>query len=136
MKHTYYIFLFYLMTTGTLVGQETFRVGDNLSIEFERMHIDLGKVEHGDSKSSAFNFTNTGTEAIEIEIVDGCVCTTLDWPRKPILPGEKGSISLIFDSTEKEKSETVDIDVTLKNKDPETGNPIFIFLTYEFDLEF
>ena len=66
--------------------------------------------------------------------MDGCVCTTLDWPRKPIQPGEEASISLVFDSTEKEKSETVDIDVTLKNKDPETGNPIFIFLTYQFEL--
>ncbi len=47
--------------------------------------------------------------------------------------GGKGEIDIIFDSTEKEESETVDVDVILKNTD-ERGNPIFYILQYKFEL--
>ena len=101
---------------------------------FTQKHIDLGDVKKGETKTTAFQFTNTGKEAIEIEIVDGCECTTLDWTRGPIAPGAKGKIDVKFDSTKKDQSETIDIDITLKNTNPKTGNPIFVFLTYGYNL--
>lgn len=115
-------------------GQDVFKSGDHLALDFKQMNIDLGKVNHGDTETTAFEFLNAGKEDIEIDIVDGCVCTTLDWTRGVIKPGESGKIDVIFDSTEKEKSEVIDIDVTLKNTEKESGNPIFIFLTYKYEL--
>lgn len=114
-------------------GQEVFVKG-NVELSFDKMHYDMGKVKKGEQRSTQYTFTNTGKEAVEIEIVDGCSCTTLDWTRGTITPGEEGVIDVVFDSTEKEKSETVDIDITLSNTDPDTGNPIFIYLDYAFEL--
>jgi len=50
-----------------------------------------------------------------------------------IAPGERESLHAIFDSTEKEESETVDIDIILANTD-EFGNPVFYTIRYKFIL--
>lgn len=105
-----------------------------VELTFENEMIDLGEVKQGDKRTFDFIFTNTGTETIEIEIVSGCECSTLDWTFKPIPPGEKGKVNVIFDSTEKEASETVDIDLTLKNINPETGYQIFKIVNFKFTL--
>jgi hypothetical protein len=104
------------------------------SMTFDAMEQDFGKVKHGDVITTTYKFENTGTEDIKIEIVSGCECTTLDWPRKVIKPGEKGEIEVIFDSGKKEESETVDIDVNLENVDPKTGYNRFEILSYTFEL--
>ncbi len=101
---------------------------------FDKDLIDLGTVKKGDQKSFTFDFTNTGREAIEIEIVSACECSTVDWPIKPIKPGEKAKISVDFDSTKKDASETIDVDITLKNIDPKTGYQIFKIVQFKYDL--
>jgi len=105
-------------------------VGPELT--FDMTHIDVGQIKRGDVREMDFPFTNTGTEDIKIEIVSGCECTTLDWPRLSIKPGETGVINAIFDSTEKENSETVEIDINLENQDPKTGYPMFYRVSYSF----
>lgn len=105
-----------------------------VKMTFENEHITLGKVKRGEKRKFDFVFTNTGTEDIEIDIVSGCDCTTLDWPRKPIKVGQKGIINVIFDSAKKEASETVDIDIYLKNINPKTGQRILKIVDYNFEL--
>ena len=102
---------------------------------FEAPHVHIGDVKKGDKVEMEFPFTNTGTEDLKIEIVSGCECTTLDWPRKPIKPGDTAFISAIFDSNEKEKSETVEIDINLENTDPDSGYPMFKIISYTFELK-
>ncbi|MFN8320794.1 MAG: DUF1573 domain-containing protein [Saprospiraceae bacterium] len=102
---------------------------------FEKETVELGRMKKGDKRTFDYVFTNTGTEVIEIEIVSGCDCTTLDWTRKPIKPGEKGKVNVIFDSKEKEMTEkSVDVDIYLKNKDPKTNSQILKILNYTFEL--
>jgi len=101
---------------------------------FDRRHHDFGKVKRGDKVTTQFSFTNKGTENIEIELVSACECTTLDWPRKAVKPGEKAVIEVVFDSTEKEESETIEIDINLKNRDPKTGYPRLEILSYTYEL--
>lgn len=101
---------------------------------FEQEHIQLGKVKRGEIKKFDYVFTNTGTETIEIDIVSGCDCTTLDYPTHKILPGQKAVIHVKFDSGKKEESETVDVDVYLKNKNPKTGQRILKILDYTYEL--
>ncbi len=105
-----------------------------ISMTFANEHLDIGKVKKGEKKKFDYVFTNTGTETLTIAIVSGCDCTTLDWPRTPIKPGEKGTINVIFDSTEKEESETVDVDIYLKNLDPKSGEQYFKIVDYKFVL--
>ncbi len=101
---------------------------------FDTRHIDLGKIKKGDKRSTSFVFTNTGTEDIEIEIVSACECTTLDWPRLPVKPGKQGEISVVFDSSEKDESETIEIDINLKNKEADTGYKRLEIISYSYEL--
>ncbi|MFM2393011.1 MAG: hypothetical protein RLZZ546_993 [Bacteroidota bacterium] len=107
----------------------------DVEMTFEKETIALGKMKKGDKKTFEYVFTNTGKDVIEIEIVSGCDCTTLDWTRSPIKPGEKGKINVIFDSKEKELTEkSVDVDIYLKNKDKKTNSQIMKILNYTFEL--
>ena len=103
-------------------------------MKFDSRHHDFGEVKKGEVVQTSFRFTNTGEEDIEIEIISACECTTLDWPRKPIKSGATGTIHVSFDSAKKEESETIDIDINLKNRDPETGYPRFEIITYTYTL--
>jgi hypothetical protein len=101
---------------------------------FENEHLNIGKVKKGEIKKFDFVFTNTGTETIEIDIASGCDCTTLDYPKNKILPGKKGVIHVTFDSGKKEESETVDVDLYLKNLNPKTGQRILKIIDYKYEL--
>ena len=105
-----------------------------ISMTFDSEHIDLGQVKRGEKKTFDYTFKNTGTETLKISIVSGCDCTTLDWTRRPIKPGETGTINVIFDSTEKEASETVDVDIYLENLDPKSGEQYLKIIDYTFEL--
>lgn len=117
-------------TRGTVPASEP-----KIMLAFDKMEVKLGQVRKGDKREMVFNFTNAGNQPIEIELVTSCECTTLEWPQFKIFkPGDKGQIKAIFDSTEKEISETTDIEVILKQHDPKTQNPIVYRLQYNFDL--
>lgn len=125
----------------------TFFIGSSLSAQkhlptsekkpimsFDKKHISLGEVKRGDIREMEYAFANTGDEDIKISLVSSCECTTIKYPRKDIAPGETGVLKVVFDSGEKEESETVDIDVYLENVDKETGEPIWFILDYSFIL--
>lgn len=106
----------------------------SVQMTFENEHIDIGKVKRGEIKKFDFVFTNTGTDIIEIDIASGCDCTTLDYPKNKILPGKKGNIHVTFDSGKKEESETIDVDIYLKNINPKTGQRILKIIDYKYEL--
>ncbi len=106
-----------------------------IGLTFKTESIELGTVKRGEKREMVFEFTNDGSEDIEIELVSSCECTTIDYPRGIIKVGEASKLEVVFDSTEKEQSETVDVDVILKNIDPKTEGQIMHFLSYSFTLE-
>ena len=103
-------------------------------MSFENKFLDIGTVNRGDVRKFEFPFTNTGNAPIKIDLVSSCDCTTTKYPTREILPGESHKILVTFDSTEKEESETIDIDIFLTNEDPVTGAPMLEMLQYKFDL--
>lgn len=106
----------------------------NVSMTFDKEHIALGRVKRGEVRNFEYTFTNTGTDVIQIDQISSCSCTKVEFPVKKIHPGQTATIKVTFDSTEKEKSETVDVDVYLKNIDPKTDSQILKILTYSFEL--
>lgn len=107
---------------------------DKVELTFDTGLVDFGTVKRGEKRSHTYTFTNTGTVPVEIDIVTSCDCTTLEWPEGVVFqPGESGKIKAIFDSSEKEESETIDIEVILKNTD-EKERPIFYIIQYRYDL--
>lgn len=87
-------------------------------ITWDKGTIELGNVYKGESRDLVYTFTNTGSADLLIELVTACKCTTLDWPRKPIPPGGKGTINVTYDSTNQKLgplTKTIDI---IANTDP------------------
>ena len=68
-------------------------------IQFEKTEFDFGKILQGEVVSYTFHFTNTGNAPLIITSVDkSCGCTTGDFPRQPVEPGQGGDIKVTYDS--------------------------------------
>ena len=68
-------------------------------IVFDKTQHDFGKVNEGDGAASYdFQFTNVGTTPLIIQSVKTpCDCTTPEWTKQPIRPGETGFIKVSYD---------------------------------------
>lgn len=67
-------------------------------IKFTEEKFDFGTVaEHGGKVTHSFEFTNTGNaNLVIIDAQADCGCTVPEYPSKPIAPGQKGVIKVIF----------------------------------------
>lgn len=128
----YFLLFSCVMLFSAGLSAQTTGNARNPLLSFKERHIKLGKVKKGNKVSFSYTFTNISKQDVEIDIVTGCDCTEASWPSKKIKPGEKGKIDVVFLSGKKEKSETVELDVILKNEDPKTGYPIFEILSYSY----
>lgn len=102
-------------------------------VKFESETLHLGKVKKGDKKEGLYTFTNISDDEVQIDIVSTCDCTEAKWTGYPLKPGESGKIEFVFDSNKKDHEETIDVDVYFVNTDPNTGNPISVFLSYTYE---
>jgi hypothetical protein len=72
-------------------------------IKFEKDSYNFGKIKQGDKVSYNFKFTNTGkTPLIISNAVASCGCTTPEWPKEPVKPGDSGVIKVTFNSAGKQ----------------------------------
>lgn len=73
---------------------------DNLPFfEFEEEVKDFGQITQGESVKTIFKFRNVGKSNLIISSAQGsCGCTVPRWPKKPIKPGERGEIEVVFNS--------------------------------------
>lgn len=70
------------------------------TIVLSQSNFDFGKVKKGDKVEHVYDITNTGKNPLVIsEVKPGCGCTVPDFTKEPILPGQKGKITLHFDSS-------------------------------------
>lgn len=61
--------------------------------------FDFGDIKKGEVKSHTYEITNTGTNPLIIsQVSPTCGCTVSDFTKEPILPGQKGKITLKFNS--------------------------------------
>jgi len=68
--------------------------------KFMEESFDFGsEIIEGEKVTHKFTFTNEGNTPLIIERVKAsCGCTTPDWPKKPIAPGETGEITATYNS--------------------------------------
>lgn len=67
--------------------------------DFERKVYKFGKIKAGAIIEFEYTFSNAGTEPLLItDIKVQCGCTVPDYPKSPILPGQKSTIKVKFDS--------------------------------------
>ena len=68
-------------------------------INFEETSFDFGKIEEGSYAKHILEFKNIGDNPLLLkEVKPACGCTASEWTREPILPGEKGSVTAVFNS--------------------------------------
>ena len=67
--------------------------------KFETETINYGKIAVGSEGTRVFEFTNVGDAPLIIEdIKSTCGCTVPKKPEAPIMPGQKGEISVSYDT--------------------------------------
>lgn len=63
-------------------------------------HYDFGKIKKGDKVEHTYEISNTGDKPLIISAVKpGCGCTAPTYTKEPIMPGQKGKVTLSFDSS-------------------------------------
>lgn len=102
-------------------------------VTWDKKMVDLGKVQKGEKRTLFFELTNTSGQEIQVDIVDACECTKVDFPRGTIAPGGKGRFDVVFDSSEKTASETIGITVVFRQNNLD-GNPHIESLEYKFEM--
>lgn len=96
---------------------ETVGVEDTFAIiKFDSASYQLGTILKGEIKETEIWFTNLGTIPLVIEQMTSCECTTLDYSRKPILPGARSKIKIKYDSKDKSGPQIIDIDILANTK--------------------
>ncbi|MBU6331447.1 MAG: DUF1573 domain-containing protein [Bacteroidetes bacterium] len=82
-------------------------------MKFKSEAHDFGTITEGDKATHAFEFTNTGSETLIISNVSAsCGCTTPEWTREPVKPGEKGTIKAVYNSAGRPGMFTKQVTVT------------------------
>jgi len=67
-------------------------------LTFEQTSFDFGRIPFGEPVSHAFKFTNTGQSPLKLlEVKPSCGCTTPQYTKTEVMPGEKGEILLQYD---------------------------------------
>jgi hypothetical protein len=73
------------------------KIEEKAQITFEKTTHDFGKVYDGKAVSYEFVFTNSGKIPLILSNVQpACGCTVPEWPREPIMPGQKSKIKAIY----------------------------------------
>lgn len=88
--------------TTTAATTTTANAANAPVMKFEFESHDFGKLKQGDKVTYEFKFTNTGKSPLIITNATAtCGCTTPEWPKAPLQPGEGGKIRVTFNSAAK-----------------------------------
>jgi hypothetical protein len=69
-------------------------------LSFIQNEHDFGKVKEGEKVGCIFTFLNTGTADLVItSAITSCGCTVPKYDKRPISPGESGTMEVVFDTS-------------------------------------
>jgi hypothetical protein len=81
-------------------------------ISFKEYEHEFGKVAEGEKVAYVFNFENKGTANLIIaSATTTCGCTVPKYSTKPISPGGKGNLEVVFDTSGRNGMQTKTITV-------------------------
>jgi hypothetical protein len=126
MKKFLFLFCFGLFFS-TLVSAQP-------SIKFNDTRHEFGKVLEGTFPTWVFSFVNNGNQELKLtDVKASCGCTSPQWSREPIKPGDSGQVKVVFNSAgyagrQFAKSVTVTTNIT------ENGQPKQEFLFIQGDV--
>jgi len=102
------------LTGSLIVNAQT----DAPVMTFEFETYDFGDIKEGAEATKEFVFTNTGKKNLILtDVVTSCSCTASSWPKEPIAPGQKGTITVGYDTNGKSGSFNKSITITSNAKE-------------------
>lgn len=109
------LFLFSLLSFSSVLAQA--------KIEIKDAKKNFGFVKKGELVKLDYKISNTGNEPLMITDAEvSCSCTTVDFPKQPIAPGETAKVTVNFDT--KTVYDRQDRVVLLKSNDPKSPSKI------------
>jgi hypothetical protein len=93
MKKIIYLLLILMGCTPFSMAQQR-----KANISFKQISFDFGKIKEADGlASTVFEFINTGSLPLIIQDVQAsCGCTTPEYSKEPVKPGEKGYVKAVY----------------------------------------
>lgn len=93
MKQIIFIFMAILLATGMASAQK------KAVISADETSHDFGQIKEADGKvSTTFVIKNIGDAPLVItRVIASCGCTTPEWTKEPIAPGQTGNIKITYD---------------------------------------
>ncbi len=69
------------------------------AIKWTNQQISVGEIPQGKPVTFEFVFTNAGKEPVLItDVKASCGCTTPDYSKSPVKPGEKGIVKAVYNA--------------------------------------
>lgn len=91
IRHIPTLFLFFLLTSPAAAQKG--------EIVFDETKHDFGVVFEGEEATHTFTFRNEGNAPLSlISVNPSCGCTTPEWSKEAIAPGESGTVMVSYDS--------------------------------------
>ncbi len=86
-------------TAGYSQGATPAKQEENAVFAWSETAHDFGKVKQGSPVTTEFKFKNTGKVALIITHVQAsCGCTTPDWTKTPVPPGQEGFVKATYNA--------------------------------------
>ena len=94
MKKLFFAFLAFASTSAVLAQKKAADVA-----KLNTQTFDFGKIPQGKPVTHVFMFTNTGKTPLSLENVQAsCGCTTPEWSKDPVAPGETSQITVGYNA--------------------------------------
>lgn len=103
------------------------KVVDGPSIDFgKKTEYDFGKIkERGGKQTGSLVFKNSGNKPLVItKVMVSCKCVSLDYPKKPVLPGAEGKITVTYDP--KKQKGVFHKAIQVYSNDPQARHIVFV----------
>jgi archaellum component FlaG (FlaF/FlaG flagellin family) len=114
MKRVLFVFGLLLLTANIVSAQQkdaSIAVIDSAVYDFGNINESDGAVTH------AFKIKNEGEKALVVtKVAASCGCTSPDWTKEPIAPGQTGEIKVTYDPANRPGSFTKTISVYSNGK--------------------
>lgn len=71
--------------------------GDSIILLFDKHLHEFGVINGDDEIACRFGFSNKGNASLIIQdVIIGCGCTDVKYPKEPIKPSDSGAIEIVF----------------------------------------
>lgn len=98
-------------------GGISLKDGETGEISFREYEHDFGKISEGEKVAHIFEFENKGPGNLVLKSAStSCGCTVTKYDKKPIAPGQTGSLEVVFDSGGRTGMQTKTVSVHSNSK--------------------